>query len=407
MNWMATWLRAHSTHVLIGIALVILPLVYFGYTGVSWSPLRPHDHLVQNGLAYMLLVLFTFFNHTVLVPRWFLTKQYRKYALVAISCVLAAAYLPYRVEQWFFFKLPEENTPQAWFRQLFVEEMMLKGPPTQSELQTRYEERRPVFESLDSRPDRHHQKGLSHQPSGGPPFDDGHAPPFTLLLPVKLAIFFLVGSISTLISISIQTASRLHQVENDQLQAELRQLKAQIQPHFLFNTLNSIYALAIRQDEHTADTIVKLSEFMRYIIRDAHQDKVALTKEVNYITNYIDLQKARLRDAVLVDYRLEGEGQSLEIAPLLLFSFIENAFKYGVSPEEESRIEIHLRIEETSLSLKVANKKVDVSSFETSTGVGLQNTRERLRLLYPNAHQLTIDDSPTDFCVHLHLTVSE
>ena len=211
---------------------------------------------------------------------------------------------------------------------------------------------------------------------------------------------------SRLATISIQTASRLNQVENDQLQAELRQLKAQIQPHFLFNTLNSIYALAIRQDERTADTIVKLSEFLRYIIRDAHQDKVALAKEIHYIANYIDLQKARLRDAVLVNYQLEGDVRSLEIAPLLLFSFIENAFKYGVSPDEESQIDIHLFIQTTSLSLDVANKKVQVSSFEPSTGVGLQNTRERLRLLYPDNHQLVIDDSPTDFYVHLSLTLS-
>lgn len=216
----------------------------------------------------------------------------------------------------------------------------------------------------------------------------------------------MLGSVSTLISISFLTASRLHQIENDQLQAELYQLKAQIQPHFLFNTLNSIYALAIRQDEQTADTIVKLSEFMRYIIRDAHRDKVALDKELSYITNYIDLQKARLRDAVQINYLLEGNAQQQVVAPLLLFSFIENAFKYGVSPDEDSPIDIHVRIEDTSLHLYVANKKVAINQFENSTGVGLKNAGERLRLLYPGAHQLTIDNNATDFRVHLTLTLS-
>ena len=400
---MVIWLRTYSTHVLIGIALAILPLVYFTYDGVSWSPLRPHDHLVQNTLAYFFLILFSYLNYTLFVPRWFLAKQYRKYALIVISSILAAVYLPYRIEQWVFFKLPTENTPQAWFRQLLVEEMMLKGP-SGGPFQSHSDEH-----NLFSKP-----VGREHRPDGGPPHstpgerpDDGHGPPLMLLLPVKLAIFFLLGSVSTLISISIQTASRLHQVENDQLQAELHQLKAQIQPHFLFNTLNSIYALAIRQDERTADTIVKLAEFMRYIIRDAHRDKVALAKEINYIANYIDLQKARLHDAVQINYQLDGNGKSLEIAPLLLFSFIENAFKYGVSPDEESRIDIHIRIQATSLSLDVVNKKVHISPLETSTGVGLQNARERLRLLYTDAHQLTIDSSPTDFHVHLSLILFE
>ncbi|MCK8495066.1 histidine kinase [Spirosoma sp. RP8] len=401
---MAAWLKSHSTNLLIGIALIILPLIYSVYSGVSWSPLRPHEHLVQNGLAYTLLVLFSYLNHTVLVPRWFLTKHYWKYALIAVSCVLAAVYFPYRIEQWFFFKPPKENTPLVWARQLFVEEMMMTGPYT-PQFESHHDENRPVVKPFD-RYRGPHQDGPPHPPDGERP-NDAHGPPFTLLLPVKLAIFFLLGSVSSLISISIQTASRLHQVENDQLQAELRQLKAQIQPHFLFNTLNSIYALAIRQDERTADTIVKLSEFMRYIIRDAHRDKVALAKEINYIGNYIDLQKARLRDAVQVNYRLEGDETHGEIAPLLLFSFIENAFKYGVSPDEESRIDIRIRIEGSNLDLYVANKKVQVSSFENSTGVGLQNTRERLRLLYPDTHQLTIDNNPTDFQVSLNLTLSE
>lgn len=393
---MATWLKTHRTQLLIGVALAILPLVYFVYSGVSWYPLNPHDHLIQNGLAYLFLLLFSYFNHTVFVPRWFLTKQYRRYAIIAVCCVLGTAYLPYRIEQWAFFKLPRENTPLAWFQQIFVEEMMLEHPSD-------HHDHRPFHDQFD-------KPGAYDSPDGLPPPDRRrphfHKPTFTILLPVKLAIFFLLGSISTLISISVQTANRLRQVENDQLQAELRQLKAQIQPHFLFNTLNSIYALAIRNDPRTADTIVKLSEFMRYIIRDAHRDNVSLTKEINYIANYIDLQKARLRDAVLVDYSLEGEVNTLQIAPLLLFSFIENAFKYGVSPDEESRIVIQLRIQTTGLSLYVANNKVQVSSLEKSTGVGLQNARERLRLLYPDAHQLTIDDRSTDFRVYLTLTLS-
>jgi len=399
---MAIWLKRHGTPLLVGIALAVLPLFYFVYAGVSWRPLNPHEHLIQNGLAYLFLLLFSYFNHTVFVPRWFLNKRYRQYALIAVSCVLGAAYLPYRIEQWAFFKAPRENTPTAWIRQIFVEEMMLDRPSG------------PPFWSHPDGPESFAKPPGGFQeadfPDGGPPMKgrgkDPHGPHPTLLLPVKLAIFFLLGSVSSLISISVQTASRLRRVENDQLQAELRQLKAQIQPHFLFNTLNSIYALAIRNDERTADTLVKLSEFLRYIIRDAHRDQVPLATEINYLANYMDLQKARLRDAVQVDYQLEGTANGLLIAPLLLFSFVENAFKYGVNPEEDSLIVIHLRIQDSGLRLYVANNKVQVSHLEESTGIGLQNTRERLRLLYPAAHELTIDNTATHFRVTLLLTLS-
>jgi hypothetical protein len=399
---MAVWFKTYSTQLLIGIALAALPLFYFVYTDVSWQPLKPHEHLVQNGLVYLFLILFSYFNHTVFVPRWFLYKRYGRYAVVVVGCLLGAVFLPYRIEQWVFFKPPQTNTPIAWARQIFVEEMMLKGPHSDSfgphpDDPTFFEKppRRPEESPLPQGP-----------PSGDRPIIRPNHPPFTLLLPVKLAILFLLGSVSTLISISVQTANRLRQVENDQLQAELQQLKAQIQPHFLFNTLNSIYALAIRNDERTADTIVKLSEFMRYIIRDAHRDKVPLSAEINYLTNYIDLQKARLRDAVQVDYQQEGTVSGLSIAPLLLFSFIENAFKYGVSPEEDSNIVIQLGIDDTNLQLYAANNKVQMIQLDDSTGVGLQNARERLRLLYPDAHQLTIDETPTHFRVTLLLTLS-
>jgi hypothetical protein len=392
---MALWFKDRNLHFLIGLILLALPIFYFVYSGVSWKPLNPHDHLIQNGLAYVFLVAFSYLNHTVFVPRWFLGKQYKLYLIVAISCVFGAAYLPYRIEQWAFFKPPQEHTVQAWLRQIFVEEMML------------------------SRPDRanlppHYDPDRFRGPSGSqnsPPHHDGHPPRFgdhtgMLILPVKLLFFFLVGSVSTLLSISIQTASRLRQVETNQLQAELRQLRAQIQPHFLFNTLNSIYALALRNDERTADTVVRLSEFMRYTIRDAHNDQVPLRNEIDYIGNYIDLQKARLRDAVTVDYRLDGQAGRLQIAPLLLFSFIENAFKYGVNPEEDSLIRIHITFNKSQLTMTVANNKVQINHLEESTGIGLQNARQRLQLLYPDAHTLRIDDTGTQFHVTLHLTLS-
>ena len=394
-------LRKIGTPLLILGALAALPVLYFVYSGVSWQPLDPHEHLVQNGLAYVFLILFTYYNHTVFVPRWFLNKQYRRYFFITICCILGAVYFPFRIEQWVFFRPPQENTVGGWARQIFLEEMMLAGPNRTPTSKPGNLDRVPLGPpDLAHGPSSRRPLGTQGPPPGGGP------PANSLILPAKLAIFFLIGSVSSLISILIQATNRLHKVENDQLQAELRQLKAQIQPHFLFNTLNSIYALAIRNDTHTADTIVQLSEFLRYLFRDAHREHVALVTEINYINNYISLQKARLRDAVNVDYRLDGDANGFQIAPLILFSFIENAFKYGVNPEEDSPIDIHIKVNETRLQLYVSNNKVQVNQLEASTGIGLSNTKERLRLIYPAAHELTIDDTGKQFRVTLNLTLT-
>ncbi|KAA6438554.1 sensor histidine kinase [Dyadobacter flavalbus] len=399
------FLKKIGTPLLIGAALGILPILYFVSTGASWQPLAPHEHLVQNAIAYVFLILFTYYNHTVFVPRWFLNKQYRRYILITICCILGAVYLPYRIEQWVFFQSPQENTIGAWARQIFVAEMMF-GDSNGKPLNMRENKSRMPGGPPDFFSDYPSKKPFRPQgpPGGGRP--RGEPPTMSWILPSKLAIFFLIGSVSSLISILIQATNRLHKVENDQLQAELRQLKAQIQPHFLFNTLNSIYALAIRNDERTADTIVQLSEFLRYIIRDANREHVALVTELNYIHNYIGLQKARLRDAVKVNYRLDGDTNGLQIAPLILFSFIENAFKYGVNPEEDSPIDIHIKMDESGLQLLVANNKVQVNEMEASTGIGLANTKERLRLIYPAAHELAIDDTGRQFRVTLNLTLT-
>ncbi len=394
------WFKKNVVKLLIGVALAVLPILYFLYAQVSWNPLNPHEHLVQNGLAYFSLLLFTFFNHQVFVPRWFLNKQYAKYTVIAVVCIAGAVYLPYRIEQFLYFKKPDEQTVAAWIKQIFWKEMMLEGPA-----------RNGPDGMAGFRPDgpptgrREDFRGEGPPPGRPPAFGvDGPGPgSSSWMLPSKLAIFFLLGSVSSLVSILIQATNRLRQTENDKLQAELSQLKAQIQPHFLFNTLNSIYALAIRNDARTADTIVQLSEFLRYIIRDAHRDKVPLAMEVQYIANYIELQKARLHDAAQIDYQLDGQPNGLLIAPLLLSSFVENAFKYGVSPEEESPISIHLTIAANTLRFIVTNNKVQFSRIEESTGIGIWNTRERLRLTYPGAHELTIQDTDASFSVNLYL----
>lgn len=372
------------------ITLLVLPVLYFLNEGVSLAPLDPHQHVIQNGLTYLSLLLFSYFNHTRFVPNWYLTKRYGRYVVIVLSCLAGILLIPHRIEQLFFLQPPAEQTPIGWIGQILWKENLF--PPRQ---------------------DRHlHASGDGQRPprrNTFPPGFRGRPPKLPLdssPLSIKLGIIFLLGSVSTLASVSILTSNRLRQMENDQLQAELRQLKAQIHPHFLFNTLNSIYALAIRKDDRTADTIVKLAEFMRYMIGDAHQHRVSLQKELDYLRNYIDLQKARLRDAVSISVSIEGDASRNQIAPLLLFTFVENAFKYGVNPDVESVIRIQVSVRDDTLRLSVFNRKVSVNPVEGSSQVGLQNAQERLRLLYPGKHSLRIDNADTQFEVNLTLQLA-
>ena len=243
-----------------------------------------------------------------------------------------------------------------------------------------------------------------------PPPRGEHSPPPMMLdqkpiinPKVNIIIFFFI---SVFVGIFIHTDKRLQRIENEKLIAELAQLKAQINPHFLFNTLNSIYALAIRNDKKTAESILKLSELMRFILRDAPKNQVALEKEIAFIDNYIALQKFRLTEHMALEYEVVGNPKSKKIAPLLLITFIENAFKHGINPDEDCDILIHITIEKKDLTLHVFNKKVPMSPNQMSSGIGLTNTEERLQLLYPSKHHLDIQEESNAYMVELKLDLS-
>jgi hypothetical protein len=199
-----------------------------------------------------------------------------------------------------------------------------------------------------------------------------------------------------------QSNYRLKQTEKEKLSSELQYLRAQINPHFLFNTLNSIYSLAIEKSEYTSTAVVKLSGMMRYVISETDHDFVSLEKEISYISDYIELQKIRIDSTTEVSFKTSGIESEKKIAPLILIPFIENAFKYGVSPEEKSRIYVRIDIFGNEISMNVENDKVysPVDSEEKS-GMGIENSKMRLQLLYPARHTLTIKENDHEFVVNL------
>jgi sensor histidine kinase YesM len=212
--------------------------------------------------------------------------------------------------------------------------------------------------------------------------------------------------ISIAASISLVLNDRLKQVEKEKLSAQISSLKSQINPHFLFNTLNNIYASAIDTSPQTADMVEKLSEMMRYTLKNTQNDIVPLEDEINYIQNYIELQKIRLDKNVIISLSTLGDFTELTIAPMLLICFIENAFKHGVNSEEESRIVINMTTDQSIFQLLVVNNKVNTQKDTSEhSGFGIKNTKHRLELIYPSKHILMIKETEQDFTASLHINL--
>ncbi|MBK6329604.1 MAG: histidine kinase [Bacteroidetes bacterium] len=199
----------------------------------------------------------------------------------------------------------------------------------------------------------------------------------------------------------------LKHIESERDKTALVYLKSQMNPHFIFNTFNSIYGLAVKEKaDKTANGMLKLSDMLRYVLTDTQSDFVRLNKEINYINNYIELQKLRIESDTIIQYQITGNQNLHVIAPMLLIPFIENAFKYGINPGKESNIDIQIKIEDASLLLQVKNKIIVHNSSSEKMGIGIENTRNRLELLYPHKYILTLHETPTDYEVYLKIILT-
>lgn len=203
--------------------------------------------------------------------------------------------------------------------------------------------------------------------------------------------------------------SRKKEVENERLTAELNFLKAQINPHFLFNTLNNLYYLAYTKSENTTEVIAKLSQMMRYMIYDSNHPRVLLSKEIEYMQSYISLERLRLNNQIPIHFNIEGNTENVWIAPLIFITFLENAFKHGVSNNNPSAwVKIRIQLQEKECIYTVENSKAkegSVGNIEKS-GIGLQNVERRLALSYPNQYSVKLVDNPDVYSVQLKLTLS-
>jgi len=238
---------------------------------------------------------------------------------------------------------------------------------------------------------------------GGPPdrVDEREAQRMLAMLITNVFLMYVTVFFA---SIALRLANRWQQTEKERFNAQLSYLSSQINPHFLFNTLNSIYGMTIVAAPKAADMVSKLSEMMRYTLDSSRNNLVALNEELNYLRGYVELQKVRLDDNISLDVSIDDGDAGLSIAPLILLPFIENAFKYGVNAEQNSNIKIHIKTEGSTLTLVVFNNKVDVDEQHLKkSGFGIENTKNRLELIYPEKHELELIENDYDYTVKLQL----
>lgn len=217
-----------------------------------------------------------------------------------------------------------------------------------------------------------------------------------------------IGASFGLIKIWRKTEKQKEDLTKETLRAELDFLKAQVNPHFLFNVLNMAYSSANKNDDQeTAGIIEELANMMRYMLYESNVNRISLEKEIEYLQSFVNLQKKRLSSEVLpsIDFKIEGEIEKYQIAPLLLIPFVENAFKHGIRMGNETFIKIKLTVQDSLLLFEVKNS-ISKNSNELETqygGVGLENVKKRLELLYPNQYELVIKEETKQYNVAVKL----
>ncbi len=196
--------------------------------------------------------------------------------------------------------------------------------------------------------------------------------------------------------------------ENEYLKTELSLLRSQVSPHFMFNVLNNMVALARKQSDLLEPSLIKLSSLMRYMLYETDEEKVSLEKETEYLQSYIDLQQQRFSKKVIINVTMHTADKLYDIEPMLLIPFVENAFKHGTGMIEQAQIDIDLKAEKNLLQFTVTNK-YDPSSVEIkdkASGIGLVNVQRRLNLLYPHHHNLSISRHGGRFIVSLQINLA-
>jgi sensor histidine kinase YesM len=225
------------------------------------------------------------------------------------------------------------------------------------------------------------------------------------VIPSVFLVMFLF-SIGFLTQQYFQVKKQQDTIRKQQVEAELNLLKSQINPHFLFNVLNSIYSLSLKKSDKAPEIVLKLSDILRYMLYETKQERVALHKELSMIEHYIDIESIRIDSQQQITLKITGDIQPYVIAPALLIPFVENAVKHGIdSMSEHAYVNIYIKIDSGTLQFDCINNFKEVKS-KTIGGIGLDNVQKRLQLIYPQKHSLSIKSENAVFTVSLNLKLN-
>lgn len=376
-------------HVAVWICFFMLPYIFSDQPREN-SPILIRHRIVLLTVINVYLLAFYYLNTLLLIPKFLFNKKGILYAVIVAVFFTAFVYVPrpitfalngtteeiIREEMRIEFKQRRINNPSDSLITNIIKKDSLGVKKDTAKL------------AKKANPTRNNNLALRYFPG-------------------SFVVFLLVFSIGICLAIMQQwlmAEQTKQEVELEKTNTELSFLKSQVNPHFFFNTLNNIYSLAVVQSEKTAPTVMRLSAIMRYILTETQADKVPLENEIDFVKNFIDLQLVRLTDKVKVNFKIEGDIHTQQIAPLLFISFVENAFKYGVSTKEPSEINILFKASDNSIHFNVVNTivKADNGMLDT-TGIGLNNAKRRLELLYPEKHTLHVSDDGNIFEVQLEI----
>jgi sensor histidine kinase YesM len=318
---------------------------------VDMEPERVNSEIVFESIQLLAIVITVYFNLRFLIPKFWNTGRYLKYILLIIlSVIVMVTFLSIT-----FYLFPEV-----------------------------------------------HMKKMLYE----------HPERLILLNFFKLNIFLLSTTLFHFVKewIALKDENlKFTAKAQEQLEAELNLLKEQVNPHFLFNTLNNIYSMSLYDSVKTPEMILKLSQLISYMLYECKDEKVKLEKEVQFINNYIELESLRVEDTANINLNITGEDQNYKVPPLLFIPLIENAFKHGIQSEaEKSEINIDLHFYTDKIELKIINPvDPDQPNNEKPGGLGIENVKKRLNLIYPNNHSFIISENKTHYQTFVCITLNK
>ena len=223
-----------------------------------------------------------------------------------------------------------------------------------------------------------------------------------LVVSFPLMIIILLAVVWKISQLQIHSKN----LENETVQSELKYLRSQINPHFLFNTLNNLYGLSLDNSTKTRELILKLSDFLSFSLYENNKALIDLDKEIKLVKDFIDLEQSRFEDRLKIDMSITGDTSDIEIPSLILVHFVENALKHSLKDETEmSQVRITLKIVENELNFEVSNSKANIPVHPMKSGIGLKNIIKRLDLLYGDDYVLNIEDGQSIFTIELKINV--